>query len=349
MTNSITTIGLDLAKTVFQVHAADSKGRPVLKKRLRRGQMLAFFAGLKPCLIGMEACGSAHYWARELQKLGHEVRLIAPQFVKPFVKTNKNDTSDAEAIVEAMLRPTMRFAPIKSADQQAVLMLHRARELLVRQKTQLLNALRGHCAEFGIIVAQGASRVGELVAIIADQQDDRLPAPAREALGFLVRQLDAVKEQILELEKKLKDWHKNNAASLRLATIPGIGVITATALVATIGDASQFKSGRELAAWLGLVPRQNSSGNKQRLGRISKRGDGYLRKLLVHGARTVLRWSGHKDRVRSAWLEGMLARRPTNVVLVAMANKTARTVWALLTRKENYKPHFANGPAEELV
>ncbi len=289
MTNTITTVGLDLAKTVFQVHAADSEGNPVLKKRLRRSQMLTFFAGLKPCLIGMEACGSAHYWARELQSLGHEVRLIAPQFVKPFVKTNKNDASDAEAIVEAMQRPTMRFAPIKSADQQAVLMLHRARELLVRQKTQLLNALRGHCAEFGIIVAQGASRVGELVAIIADQQDDRLPAPAREALGFLVRQLAAVKEQILDLEKKLKDWHKNNEASRRLATIPGIGVITATALVATIGEADQFKSGRELAAWLGLVPRQNSSGNKQRLGRISKRGDGYLRKLLVHGARTVLR------------------------------------------------------------
>lgn len=341
MTNTITTVGLDLAKTVFQVHAADSEGNPVLKKRLRRSQMLTFFAGLKPCLIGMEACGSAHYWARELQSLGHEVRLIAPQFVKPFVKTNKNDASDAEAIVEAMQRPTMRFAPIKSADQQAVLMLHRARELLVRQKTQLLNALRGHCAEFGIIVAQGASRVGELVAIIADQQDDRLPAPAREALGFLVRQLAAVKEQILDLEKKLKDWHKNNEASRRLATIPGIGVITATALVATIGEADQFKSGRELAAWLGLVPRQNSSGNKQRLGRISKRGDGYLRKLLVHGARTVLRWSKHKDRAPSAWLSGMLARRPTNVVLVAMANKTARTVWVLLTRKEIYQPRTA--------
>ncbi len=341
MTNTITTVGLDLAKTVFQVHAADSEGNPVLKKRLRRSQMLTFFAGLKPCLIGMEACGSAHYWARELQSLGHEVRLIAPQFVKPFVKTNKNDASDAEAIVEAMQRPTMRFAPIKSADQQAVLMLHRARELLVRQKTQLLNALRGHCAEFGIIVAQGASRVGELVAIIADQQDDRLPAPAREALGFLVRQLAAVKEQILDLEKKLKDWHKNNEASRRLATIPGIGVITATALVATIGEADQFKSGRELAAWLGLVPRQNSSGNKQRLGRISKRGDGYLRKLLVHGARTVLRWSKHKDRAPSAWLSGMLARRPTTVVLVAMANKTARTVWVLLTRKEIYQPRTA--------
>ncbi|MCP4011058.1 MAG: IS110 family transposase, partial [Proteobacteria bacterium] len=316
-------------------------GNPVLKKRLRRGQLLAFFAGLEPCVIGMEACGSAHYWARELQSLGHEVRLIAPQFVKPFVKTNKNDASDAEAICEAMQRPTMRFAAVKSAEQQSILMLHRARELLVRQKTMLLNALRGHCAEFGIVVAQGAFRVGELVAIIHDDKDDRIPAVARDALGFLVNQLHGVKEQITTLEKKLKAWHKNNEASRRLETIPGIGVITATALVATIGDASQFKSGRELAAWLGLVPRQNSSGNKQRLGRISKRGDKYLRKLLVHGARTVLRWRVVKKEKRTIWLEDMLHRRPTNVVLVAMANKTARVVWALLNKGENWQPQTA--------
>ncbi len=341
MTNTITTIGLDLAKTVFQVHCSDNAGNPVLKKRLRRGQLLAFFAGLEPCVIGMEACGSAHYWARELQSLGHEVRLIAPQFVKPFVKTNKNDASDAEAICEAMQRPTMRFAAVKSAEQQSILMLHRARELLVRQKTMLLNALRGHCAEFGIVVAQGAFRVGELVAIIHDDKDDRIPAVARDALGFLVNQLHGVKEQITTLEKKLKAWHKSNEASRRLETIPGIGVITATALVATIGDASQFKSGRELAAWLGLVPRQNSSGNKQRLGRISKRGDKYLRKLLVHGARTVLRWRVVKKENRTIWLEDMLHRRPTNVVLVAMANKTARVVWALLNKGENWQPQTA--------
>ena len=341
MSEPITTIGLDLAKTVFQIHAADNAGNTVLKKRLRRGQLLAFFAGLEPCLVGMEACGSAHYWARELQSLGHEVRLIAPQFVKPFVKTNKNDASDAEAICEAMQRPTMRFAAVKSAEQQSVLMLHRVRELLVRQKTMLLNALRGHCAEFGIVVAQGAFRVGELVAIINDDKDDRMPAVAREALGFLVNQLHGVKEQIAMLEKKLKAWHKNNEASRRLETIPGIGVITATALVATIGDARQFKSGRELAAWLGLVPRQNSSGNKQRLGRISKRGDKYLRKLLVHGARTVLRWRVAKKETRTQWLEGMLQRRPTNVVLVAMANKTARVVWALLTKNQTWQPRAA--------
>jgi len=336
MTN-ITTIGLDLAKMVFQVHGADENGRPVVRKKLRRGQMLGFFASLSPCLIGMEACGSAHYWARELQALGHEVRLIPPQYVKPFVKTNKNDACDAEAICEALARPTMRFAPIKSAEQQSVLMLHRARELLVRQKTMLINALRGHCSEFGIVVAQGASRVEELITIIEDCQDDRLPTLACEALGALVSQLRMVQAQIAELEKKLKVWHRASEASRRLETIPGVGVITATALVATIGDASQFHSGRQLAAWLGLVPRQHSSGGKEKLGRISKRGDGYLRKLLVHGARTVLLWSRRKKENRSAWQEALLARRPTNVVLVAMANKTARVVWVLLNRGETFR------------
>jgi transposase len=333
----VTTIGLDLAKTVFQVHGADQSGRPVVRKKLRRGQVLGFFAGLSPCLVGLEACASAHYWARELQALGHEVQLIPPQYVKPFVKTNKNDASDAQAICEAVIRPTMRFAPIKSAEQQSVLMLHRARELLVRQKTMLINALRGHCGEFGIVVAQGASRVATLIDMIEDREDDRLPALAREALMALVDQLRMVRAQITGLEKQLKAWHRSHEASRRLETIPGVGVITATALVATIGDASQFRSGRQLAAWLGLVPRQYSSGGKERLGRISKRGDGYLRKLLVHGARTVLLWSRRKKETRSPWLEAMLARRPTNVVVVAMANKTARVVWALLSRGETYR------------
>ena len=336
MTQSITTIGLDLAKSVFQVHGSDEAGHPLLKKRLRRAQVLPFFAALPPCLIGMEACGSAHYWARELAVLGHEVKLIAPQFVKPFVKTNKTDASDAEAICEAVVRPTMRFAPIKSAEQQSILMLHRARGLLVRQKTQLINALRGHCAEFGIIAPQGASRIGELLANIADENDKRLPEVARDALGFLVRQLTNVKAQLVVLEKQLRDWHNKTEACRRLSTIPGVGIITATALVATIGDGRQFSSGRGLAAWLGLVPRQNSSGNKQRLGRISKRGDGYIRRLLIHGARANLRWAKAK-KTCSAWLENLLARKPTNVVLVALANKTARIAWALLTRKETYR------------
>ena len=337
----ITTIGIDLAKTVFQIHGCDKAGVPVLKKRLRRGQLLSFIAGLEPCLIGLEACGSAHYWAREFKRLGHEVRMISPQFVKPFVKTNKNDAVDAEAIVEAMLRPTMRFVTIKSEEQQSTLMLHRSRELLVHQKTQLINAIRGHCTEFGLVVAQGASRVGELVAIIDDPNDDRLPASARVALSFLTQQLSTIKDQLKRLEAELKTLFKQDEAAQRLETIPGIGLITATALVATIGDGSQFKSGRELAAWLGLVPRHTASGNKQRLGRISKRGDGYLRRLLVHGARTVLRWRQAKDN-HSPWLKAMLQRRPTNVVLVAMANKVARVVWALLTKNETYRPHHVS-------
>ena len=333
----VTTVGLDLAKLVFQVHGAAEDGRPVVRKKLRRGQVLGFFAGLSPCLVGLEACASAHYWARELQALGHEVRLIPPHYVKPFVKTNKNDASDAEAICEAVNRPTMRFAPVKSAEQQSVLMLHRARELLVRQKTMLINALRGHCGELGIIVAQGASKVSELIEMIEDPGDTRLPTLAREALMALVAQLRMVQAQIIDLEKHLKAWHRASEDSCRLATIPGVGVITATALVATIGDASQFHSGRQLAAWLGLVPKQYSSGGKERLGRISKRGDGYLRKLLVHGARTVLLWSRRKKENRSPWQVALLARRPTNVVLVAMANKTARVVWALLSRGETYQ------------
>jgi transposase len=328
---------LDLAKTVFQIHASDQDGRPVLRKKLRRAQLVPFFADLAPCLIGMEACASAHYWARELQALGHEVRLIPPQYVKPFVKTNKNDAADAEAICEALVRPTMRFAAVKSAEQQSVLMLHRARELLVRQRTKLINALRGHCGEFGIVAAQGAPKVSDLIEVIEDPEDQRVPMLAREALGSLIGQLRMAQAQILGLEKKLLVWHRANEASRRLETIPGVGVITATALVATIGDASQFQSGRQLAAWLGLVPRQHSSGGEERLGRISKRGDGYIRRFLVHGARADLRWSRHRKERRSLWQESLLTRRPTNVVLVAMANKTARVVWATLNRGETFR------------
>ena len=336
MTN-ITTIGLDLAKSVFQVHCADRDGQPVMRKKLRRAQVLEFFRKLPPCLVAMEACSSAHHWARSLQDLGHEVRLIPPQYVKPFVKTNKNDATDAEAICEAAMRPTMRFAPIKSAEQQAVLSLHRARDLLVRQRTMLINALRGHCGEFGIITSVGACNIGKLIEIIEDREDKRIPELARETLLLLIEQMRAVEVRIGALEKKLKAWHRTNEASCRLETIPGIGVITATALVATIGDASQFQSGRQLAAWLGLVPKQNSSGGKDRLGRISKRGDRYLRRLLVHGARAVLRWTRARKQERSGWVQALLARRPTNVVLVAMANKTARVVWAMLRREQTYR------------
>ena len=332
----ITTIGLDLAKSVFQVHGADAAGHPVLRKKLHRSQLLGFFAGQEPCLVAMEACGGAHHFAREIQALGHAVRLIPPQYVKPFVKTNKNDAADAEAICEAAQRPTMRFAPLKSREQQAVLMIHRTRDLLVRQRTQLINALRGHLAEFGIVVAQGRCNIGRLIDIVEDEADERLPALARNVLRTFAAQLRHTDAQIADLERKLKDWHQGNEASRRLTAIPGVGIITATALVATIGDASQFSSGRQLAAWLGIVPKQNSSGGKERLGRISKHGDGYIRRLLVHGARASLRWSRKDKDKRSPWLEAMLARRPTNVVLVAMANKNARIIWAMLVRKEAY-------------
>ena len=305
----VTIVGLDLAKSVFQVHGADGEGRAVLRRKLLRGKVLAFFAGLPSCLVGMEAYASAHYWAREIQALGHEVLLIPPQYVRPFVKTNKNDAADAEAICEAVTRPTMRFAPAKSAEQQSVLMLHRARELLVRQRTMVINALRGHCAELGLIVAQGASKVEELVAIIEDPGDVQLPPLAREALGSLVEQLHSAQARIKQLEATLLAWHRSNQASRRLATIPGVGVITATALVATIGDGAQFRSGRQLSAWLGLVPRQHSSGGKDRLGRMSKRGDGYIRRLLVHGARSVLRWRRAKPGTRPGWSDQLLVSR----------------------------------------
>jgi len=336
----ITTIGLDLAKNVFQVHGLDQEGRAVLRKKVRRGQVLKFFGTLPSCLVGMEACGSAHHWARELKAQGHEVRLIPPQYVRPFLKTNKHDAADAEAIAEALVRPTMRFAPIKSADQQAVLMLHRSRELLVKQRTMLINAVRGHCSELGMIASQGASKINDLIMMIEDPDDARLPAFAREALGVLIAQLDAVKKAIQKLESKLQTWHRSQQASQRLTTIPGVGVITATALVATIGDGSQFKSGRHLSAWLGLVPRQHSSGGKSRLGRISKRGDGYIRRLLVHGSRAVLRWQRAALKRPSPWVGELLARRPTNVVLVAMANKTARTVWAMMSKQQDFNAGF---------
>ena len=335
--NNITTIGLDLAKNVFQVHGMDGKEETVLRKKIRRGQVLKFFATFPPCLIGMEACGSAHYWARALSAQGHQVRLIPPQYVRPFVKTNKHDAADAEAIAEALVRPTMRFAPIKSAEQQAVLMLHRSRELLVKQRTMLINALRGHCSELGMTARQGPSRVTDLIERIEDSDDTRLPAVACEALSVLIAQLQTVKEAIRTLEGKLQEWYRSQEVSQRLTTIPGVGVITATALVATIGDGSQFKSGRHLSAWLGLVPRQHSSGGKSRLGRISKRGDGYLRRLLVHGSRTVLRWQRAAPQPSVPWIGALLTRRPTNVVLVAMANKTARTVWAMMRDQQSFK------------
>ncbi len=333
-----TVVGVDTAKRVFQLYWVDMETGEIVDLRLSRAKFLEHFVNRAPCLVAMEACGGSQHWARRLLALGHQVRLLPAKMVRPFVKTNKNDAADAEAICEAVTRPTMRFAPAKSAEQQSVLMLHRARELLVRQRTMVINALRGHCAELGLIVAQGASKVEELVAIIEDPGDVRLPPLAREALGSLVEQLHSAQARIKQLEATLLAWHRSNQASRRLATIPGVGVITATALVATIGDGAQFRSGRQLSAWLGLVPRQHSSGGKDRLGRISKRGDGYIRRLLVHGARSVLRWRRAKPGTGPGWTDRLLARRPTNIVLVAMANKTARVAWALLRYERIYRP-----------
>lgn len=334
---SISTIGIDLAKNVFQVHGIDNEGHVLLRRRLSRRQFLTFFSNLDCCLIGMEACSGSHHWARELQSMGHNVRLMPPQYVKPYVKRNKNDMNDAEAICEAVTRPSMRFVSIKSKEQQSMLVLHRTRELLVRQKTMLANAIRGHMSEFGIVVPRGIQNVDRLARIIFDPEDDTLPQMARDVLETLIIQLREMQEKIKSLEQRLVNWHRNNETSRRLETIPGIGPITATAIIATAGDLRQFESGRQFAAWIGLTPREHSSGGKHRLGSISKRGDGYLRRLLIHGARTVVRWHGNKNDQTSLWLKDMSKRRHTNVVTTALANKMARIVWALVTREETFK------------
>jgi transposase len=338
----ITTIGLDIAKNVFQVHAADAAGAVMLRKRLRRNQVLDFFARQPRCLVGLEACASGHHWAREIAALGHDVRLLPPQYVKPYVKRDKNDVADAEAICEAVTRPTMRFVPVKTKEQQAVLMLHRARELLVRQQTMTVNAIRAHLAEFGIVVAQGIQNVGKAVAIIEDEADARLPDIARETLRILALQFGVLKERIAELKAKIVAWHRADSLSRRLATIPGIGPITASALAASVADPGQFRSARQFSAWLGLVPRQHSTGGKEMLGAISKRGNPYLRRLLVTAAQSVLRWKVRRLADASQWLRGLIARRPHNVVATALANKIARVAWAVWTKGEDYRaPHLA--------
>jgi len=283
----VTTIGLDLAKHVFQVHGVDASGSVVLKRRLRRREVLTFFAALKPCLVGMEACATAHFWARELRALGHEVRLMPAQYVKAYLRRGKNDAADAAAICEAVARPSMRFVPVKGEAQQAALMLHRVRDLLVRQRTQLINAIRGHLAEFGVIEAQGPWNVGRLLAGL--EQDGSVPGLVQELAHLLAAQLQEAEKRIAEVDARILAWHKADAVSQRLAAIPGIGPLVATAIAATVPDPSAFRSGREFAAWLGLVPRQNSTGGKTRLGRTSRQGDAHVRRLLVAGAPSVLR------------------------------------------------------------
>lgn len=334
----ITTLGIDLAKSVFQLHGVDADGTVVLQKKLRRGAVLDFLGKLEPCLIGMEACPSSHFWAREIAALGHDVRLIPPAYVKPYVKRQKNDAADAEAICEAVTRPNMRFVPIKTVEQQAVLVLHRSRALLMRQRTMILNALRAHLAEFGMITAQGPRKVVDLVRRLSDPDDGLdLPALARSALLSLAAQLEILAKEIGKIERQLMAWHRQSAASQRLETIPGVGIITATAIAASVPDPSVFKSGRQFAAWLGLVPRQNSSGGKERLGRVSKMGNGYLRRLLVVGATSVTRRAPTTDTRTGAWVRSLLERKPTRLVTVAIANKTARTAWALLVKGESYR------------
>ena len=335
------TIGLDIAKSVFHLHGVDAAGAVVLRKRLRRREVVGFFAALEPCLIGIEACGGAHHWGRELSALGHEVRLLPPAYVTAYVKRGKNDAVDAAAICEAVSRPSMRFVPIKSRAQQAALVPHRTRDLLVRQRTMLINSLRSLMAEFGLVAPRGRGRLGELVVQLEAAEERDIPGSARVMLLELVEAIEAQSERIARAEKAIVAAARSDATARRLMTVPGVGPITASAIVATLGEASRFRNGRHFAAWLGLVAKQNSTGGKPRLGRISKMGDRYLRKLLVLGATARLRSVGREQSPLAQWTRALLARRPARLVTLALANKMARILWALMARGETYRPEAA--------
>jgi transposase len=341
----ITTVGIDLAKNVFAIHGVNEHGRTVLKKVLKRDQVAAFFANLPACLIGMEACASAHYWARKLQCMGHTVRLIAPQFVKPYVKSNKNDAADAEAICEAVARPNMRFVPIKNVEQQAVLAQHRARQGFIKARTAQANQIRGLLAEFGFIIPQGIANIAKRVPELLEDATNELPGSFRLLVQRLMEHLKELDHQADEVEAQIVTWHRDNELSRKLGEVPGIGPITASALVATVSDAKNFDNARQLAAWIGLVPRQNSSGGKNVLLGISKRGDTYLRTLLIHGARSVICAFQRKKNKVDGWLGALLARRNPNVVAVALANKNARIVWALLAHGREFRPDYTSAKA----
>jgi transposase len=344
VTMNITTLGIDLAKHVFQIHGVAGNGKVVVRKQLKRQEMRAFFANLSPCLIGMEACGSAHFWARELQQFGHDVRLMAPQFVKPYVKTNKHDAADAEAICEAVGRTNMRFVPVKTPASQALLSVHRARQGFIKQRTAQANQIRGLLAEFGLIVPQGMSPLLARLPEMLEDADNGLPGLMRQLLARLRDHLRLLDQQVTELDRQIQIWHRDNDASQRLAAIPGIGPITATALVASVGNARAFKSARQMAAWLGLVPRQHSTGGKPTLLGISKRGDVYLRTLLIHGARAVLCNVQRRPEQAPPWLTRLLARRHPNVATVALANKNARIAWALLAHDRRFETSYRSPP-----
>jgi transposase len=329
------TIGLDIAKSLFQVHGIDVEGSVVIRRQLRRRQVLPFFKKLSPCLIGISA--TSHHWSRELQGLGHTVRLMPPAYVKPYVKRQKNDATDAEAICEAVTRPNMRFVKTKTADQQSVLVLHRARHLLMKQQISLINAIRAHFAEFGIVAAVGRNGVEDLLYVIANPEDDRLSDVARACLAALGAQLQRVKAQLLEFDRMIVAWHRSNETSRRLDAIPGVGPALATALVASVPDPRVFRSARDFAAWIGLVPKQSSSGGKERLGGITKQGDRYLRSLLTIGALAVIRRAKINGGSHRPWLSALLARRPTKVAAVALANKIACMAWAMMAKGERYK------------
>jgi transposase len=332
----VTTIGLDIAKSVFQVHGIDATGKVVLRRRLTRARVAPFFAKLAPCLVGIEACATSHHWGRELRKLGHDVRLMPPSYVKPYVKRQKNDTADAEAICEAVTRPTMRFVEVKSPQQQSVMVLHRTRVMLMRQRVQLSNAIRGHMAEFGVVAPVGRKGLLTLTDILHDDADARVPAAARCCLQMLTGQLRLVNAQLLENDRKIIASARATDVGRRLMGIPGVGPLLASAFVATVPDPHAFRCGRNLAAWIGLVPRQNSSGGKERLGGITKQGNRYLRGMLVVGAMAVIRYA-ERHGTRRPWLVQLMARRTTKVAAVALANKTARMIWAIMTSGQKYR------------
>jgi transposase len=338
---TVTTIGLDIAKSVFQVHGVDAQGGVVIRRQVKRRYILAFFQKLPPCLVGIEACASSHHWSRELKALGHTVRLMPLAYVKPYVKRQKNDAADAEAICEAVTRANMRFVATKTPEQQSCLMLHRTRHLFIRQQTAVINVIRAHLAEFGIVAPVGRKGVEELLDVVADRGDSRVPAIARACLAALGAQLRRLKEQILGFDRMIMAWHRSNEASRRLDAIPGVGPMLATALVAAIADPKAFRSGRNFSAWIGPVPKQHSSGGKNRLGSISKQGDRYLRSLFMAGALAVIRYAKIHGAQHRPWLTALLARRPTKVAAIALANKIARMVWAMMARGERYKEPVA--------